>query len=73
MPKYVLEGRNEGGRVASHTSVSKFDSYDKNSLPFRFDHGIFTDLWQGLKIGMPIFQLFYEIKLKTYKFKVLSF
>ena len=29
--------------------------------------------WQGLKVGMPVFQLFYEMKLKTFKFKVLAF
>ena len=29
--------------------------------------------WQGLKVGMPVFQLFYEMKLKTSKFKVLAF
>ena len=28
--------------------------------------------WQGLKFGMPVFQL-YEMKLKTSKFKVLAF
>ena len=26
--------------------------------------------WQGLKFGMPVFQLFYEMKLKTSKFKL---
>jgi hypothetical protein len=26
--------------------------------------------WQGLKFGMSVFQLFYETKLKTSKFKV---
>ena len=29
--------------------------------------------WQGLKVGMPVFQLFYEMKLKTSKFKVFTF
>ena len=29
--------------------------------------------WQGLKVGMYILQLFYEMKLKTSKFKVLTF
>ena len=29
--------------------------------------------WQVLKVGMPIFQLFYEMKLKTSMFKVLAF
>jgi hypothetical protein len=28
--------------------------------------------WQVLKFGMPIFQLFHEMKLKTSKFKVLA-
>ena len=27
----------------------------------------------SLKVGMTIFQLFYEVKLKTSKFKVLAF
>ena len=40
------------------------------SLHFRFGHGIFTAFkWQGLKVGMPVFQLFYGMKLKTSKFK----
>ena len=29
--------------------------------------------WQVLKVGMPVFQPFYEMKLKTSKFKVLAF
>ena len=29
--------------------------------------------WQVLKVGMPIFQPFYEMKLKTSEFKVLAF
>jgi hypothetical protein len=29
--------------------------------------------WQGLKVGVPVFQLFYQMKLKTSKFKVLAF
>ena len=29
--------------------------------------------WQGLKVGMLVFQLFSEMKLKTSKFKVLAF
>ena len=29
--------------------------------------------WQGLKVGMFVFQLFYEMKLKTSKSKVLAF
>ena len=28
---------------------------------------------QDFKVGMPIFQPFYEMKLKTFKFKVLAF
>jgi hypothetical protein len=29
--------------------------------------------WQVLKVGMPIFQSFYELKLKTSNFKFLAF
>ena len=29
--------------------------------------------WQVLKVGMPVFQPFYNMKLKTFKFKVLAF
>ena len=29
--------------------------------------------WQVLKVRMPVFQPFYEMKLKTSKFKVLAF
>ena len=29
--------------------------------------------WQVLKVGMPGFHLFFEMKLKTFKFKVLAF
>jgi hypothetical protein len=46
------------------------------SLQFWFGYGIFTALaskWPGLKVGTPVFQLFYEMKLKTSKFKVLVF
>ena len=32
-----------------------------------------TSKLQVLKVGMPVFQLFYEMKLKTSKFKVLAF
>ena len=28
--------------------------------------------WQGLKVGMLVFQLFYEMKLKTSKFESLG-
>ena len=36
------EGGNEGGRVATPTSFSIFDSYDMKSLWFKFGHDIFT-------------------------------
>ena len=29
--------------------------------------------WQGLKVWMIIFQLFYDMKFKTSKFKLLAF
>ena len=29
--------------------------------------------YQGFKVGMPVFQPFYEMKLKTSNFKVLPF
>ena len=32
----------EGGRVATHTNFSIFDSYDMKSLLFKFCHDIFT-------------------------------
>ena len=37
-----LEGGNDGGRGAIPTSFSIFDSYDKNSLRFRFGQDIFA-------------------------------
>ena len=55
---YVPEGRNEGGRVATPTSFSIFDSYDMKSLRFRFGHGINNSLaskWQCPNVGMPVF------------------
>ena len=66
---YDPEDRNEGGRVAIPTSFSIFYSYGSNLV-------IMSSLdskWQGLKVGMPVFQLFYEMKLKTSMFKVLAF
>ena len=33
---------NEGGRVATPTSFSIFDSYDMKSLGFKFGHDIFS-------------------------------
>jgi hypothetical protein len=45
----MREGGREGGRVATPTSFTMFDSYDMKSLQFRFGHGIFT----GLKIARP--------------------
>ena len=40
-------GIREGGRVATPTSFSIFDSYDMKSLRFKFVHDIFT----GFKIA----------------------
>ena len=37
-----MEGRNEGGRVATLNSFSIFDSYDMKSLWFEFGYDIFT-------------------------------
>ena len=51
-------GGSEGGRVATPTSFSIFDSYDMKTLRFRLGHENFT-----------CFQLFYEMKLKTSKLK----
>ena len=39
---YVQEGGNEGGRGATPTSISIFDSYDMKTLWFIFDHDIFS-------------------------------
>jgi hypothetical protein len=33
---------------------------------------LFRDGWKIVKVGMPVFQPFYEIKLKTSKFKALK-
>ena len=63
-------GRNDRGRIATLTSFSIFDSYDMKSLLFEFGHDTYL---QWLKVGMPVFQLFYEMKFKTSKFKVLVF
>ena len=40
---YVLEGGNKGGRVATPTSFSVFDSFDMKTLWFQFGHDILTD------------------------------
>ena len=44
---------------------SIFGSYDK------FGYDIFAGF--KIAVGMTVFQLFYEMKLKTSKFKVLAF
>ena len=49
LPLYVAEGRNEGGRWATPTSISIFDFHDKKTLWFKFGHDIFT----GLKMASP--------------------
>ena len=54
------------------------DYYNMKSLRFRFGHmtnmvSLLASKWQGLKVGMPVFQLFYEMKSKTSKCKVLAF
>ena len=46
---YIAEGGNEGGRVATPTSISIFDSYDMKSLWIKFGHDIFT----GFKMAHP--------------------
>ena len=38
----MKEGGNEGGREATPTSISVFDSYDMKTLWFKFDHDIFS-------------------------------
>ena len=61
-----LEGRNKRGRVATPNSFSIFDSFDMKSM------GMVSSLaskWEGLNVGVPVFQLFYEIELKTFKIK----
>ena len=64
---YVPEGRNEGGRVATPTRFSIFDSYkaldsyDMKCLWFEFGHNIWIQNGKSLKVGMPVFQLFYEM------------
>ena len=40
----VPEGGNEGGKVATPTSISIFDSYGMKRLWLKFGHDIFTDL-----------------------------
>ena len=72
---YVPESRNEGGRVAAPTSFSIFDSYDMKSSRFKVGHGILTGFKNGkaLKMGCLVFQLFYELKLKASKLKILAF
>jgi hypothetical protein len=39
---FVPEGRNERGRRATPTSISKFDSFDIKTLGLEFGHDIFT-------------------------------
>ena len=58
-------GVNEGG-VSLPTAIQYLllTSHDMKSLGFDFCHDIFI----GLKVGMPVFQPFYEMKLKTSKF-----
>ena len=49
---YVPEGGNEGGRVATPTSISIFDSYDMKSLWFRFGYDIFNGFKMPLNLGV---------------------
>ena len=71
---YVPVGKNEGGGRATRTSISIFDSYvmrpcDLNLVMI----SALASKCQDFKFGMPVFQPFYEMKLKTSKFKVLAF
>ena len=51
----------EGGRVATPTSFSIFDSYDMKSVWFKFGHDIFTGFKiKVFKVGMRNSQ--YEIR-----------
>ena len=56
MPMFQKAGMREGGRVATPTSFSIFDSYDIKS--FDLDLVMVYSLaskWQGLKVGMLVF------------------
>ena len=60
----------EGGRGAIPTSISIFDSYDMKTLWFKFGH--VASKCQDFRVGMPFFQPFYEMKLKTSSFGILK-
>ena len=58
-------GMRKGGRVATPTSFSIFDSFDMKSLA-SFEMA-------RPKVGMPVVWLFYEMNFKTSKLKALHF
>jgi hypothetical protein len=62
VPTYDPEGRNERGRVATLTSFSIFDSYEMKSLNLVMISSVASKRQVVLKVGMPVFQPFYEIK-----------
>ena len=63
---YEVKCLNEGGRVATPTRFSIFDSYVMKSYLHWIQNAV-------LKFGMLVFQVSYEMKLKTSKFQVLAF
>ena len=73
---YVYSGQKAGIEKggATPTSISIFDSYYMKTLWFKIVMiSSLASKWQVLKVGMPIFQPLYEVKLKASKFKVLAF
>ena len=61
-------------RVRGATSILIFDSYDMKTLWFKFVMiSSVASKCQDFKFWMPVFQPFYEMKLKTSNFKVMAF
>ena len=59
MPMFQWAGMMEGRRGATPTSISIFDSYDMKTLVI----SLVASKYQDIKVGMPVFQPFYVMRL----------
>ena len=71
---FMMAGMREGGRRATPTSISIFDSYGMKTFFYNLVIiSLLASKCQGFNVEMSVFQPFYEMKLKISNFKVLAF